>query len=56
MSQTCKSLYSSPANHVLPNPEWRQTPLRPLGITRGAFNLPESESGIEIMILIHRFI
>ena len=24
--------------------------------TRGAFDLPESESGFEIMILIHRFI
>ena len=57
MWQTCKSLYSSPANHYfLPNPEWRQTPLKPLGNTWGAFDLPESESGFEIMILIHGFI
>ena len=34
MLQTCKSLYSSPANHYfLPNPEWQLTPLSPLGIT-----------------------
>ena len=33
----------------------RRTPLRSHP-SRGAFDLPESESGFEIMILIHRFI
>ena len=37
-------------------PTMEPTYRRPDAQTRGAFDLPESESGFEIMILIHCFI